>query len=113
MAPVTKGKKKRSKFVPPPPANTSSISMSQEAGPSKIHIDPPQQDSELEPLEESQLCCVCKQWCPPRARNNESLKFINWGQCQFCGHWVHLKFCTKEVALRRNVAFLCIHCKED
>ena len=122
QAASTKGKGKgkgKAKFIPPPPRIPESVEqpVSPVAGPSKVgptSAEAPvdQTDTELDPLSPEDMCCVCKLYSPIDLKNSPFIKIVNWGQCSVCGHWVHLKFCTKEVALRRNSTFLCIHCKE-
>ena len=93
---------------------------SQIAGPSGVNasraVRVPIQESESddsEPLEtrEDEKCCVCKEFTPEAVRKSDVLIFTQWAQCDVCGHWVHLKYCDKLVAIRRGVMFKCIHCR--
>jgi len=58
---------------------------------------------------ESEKCCVCKRFNVNKPNNDMILSIITWGQCDMegCGHWVHLKFCTKVRVLRRHDSFVC------
>ena len=67
------------------------------------------EDSEVV-IREEDKCCVCKEYTPEAVRKSSVLLFANWGQCEICQHWVHLKYCTKVVALRRGAVFKCVHC---
>ncbi|WAR25274.1 hypothetical protein MAR_010978 [Mya arenaria] len=64
------------------------------------------EDSEEVPAED--LCCICKRFSP--ATSAYQLDIVNWGQCDKCSHWTHLKYCTPVRCLRRDSEFLCPHC---
>lgn len=86
---------------------------SQEPGPSRIYIN---ENSELDTESESEVrveekCCVCKQFIPDEVRRSVSLIFTKLAQCDSCGHWIHLVYCTKVRVLRRGDSFHCMHCK--
>ncbi|MES9884138.1 MAG: hypothetical protein ABW185_25105 [Sedimenticola sp.] len=71
------------------------------------------EDSDMDiddPIPESDLCCVCKKFSPPNLNSRPYLKIVNWANCDKCGHWVHLSFCTPQSVIRRNDSFLCQHC---
>lgn len=59
---------------------------------------------------DSELCCVCHDWQPELFRTCKTLNFVSWGQCDFCGHWTHLKYCSNVSVLRRASVFRCPHC---
>lgn len=61
---------------------------------------------------DGELCCVCKKSTPAELRDCISIVFVKWGQCDVCGHWVHLQFCTKVRVLRRGSFFRCPHCPD-
>ena len=68
-------------------------------------------DEEFEDNDEK--CCVCSKRFPPQLRGCPNLVFVKWGQCDECGHWVHLIYCCTTRVLRRDSTFRCIHCPEE
>ena len=66
------------------------------------------------PLDESQnstdteedMCCVCHKRFPAALSGCTSLVIVKWGQCDQCGHWVHLRYCTSVSVLRRDSEFV-------
>ncbi|KAH3800495.1 hypothetical protein DPMN_154128 [Dreissena polymorpha] len=40
------------------------------------------------------MCCVCHKRFPEALRGCTSLVIVKCGQCDQCGHWVHLRFCS-------------------
>ena len=56
-------------------------------------------------------CCVCGRYEPEVMKHQSCLHLVNWAQCEDCTHWVHLKFCAPQKAIRRHTHFLCPHCK--
>ncbi|XP_060564988.1 uncharacterized protein LOC132724184 [Ruditapes philippinarum] len=87
---------------------------SPQPGPSCINLveNVSDTDSEIE-IDESELCCKCKKFTPVELLNRNFVKFTTWGQCESCGHWVHLIYCTSERVLRRGDHFVCPCCKEE
>ena len=67
-------------------------------------------DGEVD-IPEKDLCCACKKYTPDAVRHSVSLIFVQWAQCTTCGHWVHLKFCTKVRFVRKVDPFYCQHCQ--
>lgn len=61
---------------------------------------------------ESTDCCVCRKFSPPNLNDRPHLKIVTWVDCDKCGHWVHLTFCTTQRVIRRGDTFLCPHCIE-
>ena len=92
-----------------------------EPQPGTSHINLVQSDSDESDSEipEEELCCVCKCWAPPAARNNVYISFTKWVQCDgmkdgaLCKHWTHLGYCTDKRVIRRGETFLCIHCTNE
>lgn len=66
--------------------------------------------SSIDDHDEADNCCVCGSYSPPNLNDKPHLKIVNWGQCDECGHWVHLSFCHEKKVLRRGDRFLCVHC---
>lgn len=58
------------------------------------------------------LCCGCGQRQPEEFKNNTYIEFLNWGKCDFCEHWTHLKYCSPVKAIRRDTVFRCPHCMD-
>ncbi|XP_052778555.1 uncharacterized protein LOC128215995 [Mya arenaria] len=78
---------------------------------SGLNCQCPQSSSDSEDSEEvhaEDLCCICKRFSP--ATSAYHLDIVNWGQCDKCSHWTHLKYCTPVRCLRRDSEFLCPHC---
>jgi len=68
-------------------------------------------DSESESdTDDTETCCVCNKFSPANLDLKPHIKIVNWGQCDECGHWVHLSFCHTKSVLRRGDSFLCPHC---
>ena len=68
-------------------------------------------DSENEPPEDdNEVCCVCKCFYVPRKLRDGTLHITQWAQCDSCGHWVHLKYCTPVRVVRKNTEFKCECC---
>jgi len=42
-----------------------------------------------------------------------TIELVNWGQCDRCNHWIHLKYCSKVKVLRRNYSLYCPHCENE
>lgn len=92
---------------------------SQKPSTSGLHtnrVDNNDSDTDLSDTEhaydESQDCCVCKQFSPPNLNLRPYLKLVSWADCDRCGHWVHLGFCTKQYVVRLNDTFYCPHCQD-
>ncbi|KAK3100399.1 hypothetical protein FSP39_019286 [Pinctada imbricata] len=109
---TTKAPKKITKKIPKKSKNDNS----QIAGPSgmNLHVaNSSNQPDDSEPMEisEDEKCCRCGKFTPDEVRKSSVIIFTKWAQCDVCGHWVHLKYCDKLIAVRRGVEFKCIHCK--
>lgn len=52
-------------------------------------------------------CCGCGQHQPDDYKKNTYIKFLNWGKCDLCDHWTHLKYCSTVKAIRRDTVFCC------
>lgn len=94
----------------------STLNDSQTAGPSGAAVthkpwldDWNSEELDIE-IREEEKCCVCKNFTPDAVRQSSVLQFVKWGKCNACGHWVHLRYCTKTIAVRRGAEFKCIHC---
>ena len=77
------------------------------AGPSGINRV---QLVESDDSEDTYVCCTCKAFYPPKS-SRISCAIVNWGQCDSCGHWTHLAFCSSVTIIHNNAAFLCPHCE--
>ena len=75
----------------------------------KVHMieDSSEGDSERE----DEVCCVCQRWQPAELQSIPGIVFVQWGKCDFCSHWTHLKFCTEVRVLRTSSKFRCPHCQ--
>ncbi|XP_063952094.1 uncharacterized protein LOC129254701 [Lytechinus pictus] len=58
--------------------------------------------------DEDDQCCQCHRLSPPRERL-PGIIIVNWGKCDACSHWVHLKFCTPTESVKDS-DFLCPCC---
>jgi hypothetical protein len=63
-------------------------------------------------VSDEDLCCVCGKFTPEALNLAFTIEFVQWGQCDSCNHWTHLKYCTKVRFLRRDSQFLCPHCEK-
>ncbi|KAH3892979.1 hypothetical protein DPMN_017116 [Dreissena polymorpha] len=68
------------------------------------------ESDECSDVEDTEVCCVCERFSPEGLNDRPHLKIVNWGQCDKCGHWVHLSFCHEKAVLRRGDTFICPHC---
>ncbi|KAL4219711.1 hypothetical protein ACF0H5_022281 [Mactra antiquata] len=59
---------------------------------------------------DNDVCCVCNLFTPQEVYKSSSLIFVKWVECDECGHWVHLGFCTEVRVIRRGEKYLCPHC---
>lgn len=71
----------------------------------------PESEADEDIVEDADLCCICKKLSPPDLNKLPMLKIVNWAQCDSCGHWTHLAFCTQVRVVRRLSPFLCPHCE--
>lgn len=69
-------------------------------------------DSDPE-ISEEEKCCLCHKWESDELRGSVFITLVNWGKCDFCPHWTHLKTCSKVRVLRRDSVFRCPHCLTD
>ncbi|KAH3815397.1 hypothetical protein DPMN_143919 [Dreissena polymorpha] len=79
----------------------------------KLHANIVREDSDTEldtDTDDSENCHVCGQFNSTNLDTRPHIKIVNWGQCDECGHWVHLSFCHTKSVLRRGDSFLCPHC---
>ena len=100
---VKKPSKKRQKQIPQ--AGPTVID-SQEPGTSGVNKQHDSQDSDFE--DDGEVCCVCQKFRPPILM--QSLILFNWAQCDVCGHWVHLQYCSPVNNVGQNDKFSCPHC---
>ncbi|XP_053392052.1 uncharacterized protein LOC128554769 [Mercenaria mercenaria] len=63
-------------------------------------------DSDIDTeVSEEEKCCVCGNWEPDELKGSVYITLVNWGKCDFCEHWTHLKTCSKIRVLRRDSVF--------
>ena len=55
-------------------------------------------------------CCICGERYAPTAPKGV-LVIFDWGQCDVCSGWVHLKYCSKVQSLAPSDPFLCSKCQ--
>ncbi|XP_052809180.1 jerky protein homolog-like [Mya arenaria] len=60
---------------------------------------------------EEDLCCVCRKFSPEPMNVAFTIELVNWGECDKCGHWTHLKYCSQVKVIRRQDEFLCPCCE--
>jgi len=53
-------------------------------------------------INDDEKCCVCNLFTPTEARQSFSLIFTKRIKCDYCTHWVHLKYCSKQSVIRRG-----------
>ncbi|WAR29262.1 LOW QUALITY PROTEIN: hypothetical protein MAR_002830 [Mya arenaria] len=61
--------------------------------------------------EKEDLCCVCRKFSPEPMNVAFTIELVNWGECDKCGHWTHLKYCSQVKVVRRHDEFLCPCCE--
>lgn len=98
-------KKKKTATAPKP----TPVHLSPQPGPSTTHVV--DEDSLSISEDESDNCCVCRRVEPPALRDCVNLIIVKWAQCDRCGHWTHLRFCSEKNVVRRHAEFLCPHCQ--
>ena len=106
----SKSKVKREPVVEDESARPGTSGLSNRGGP--INLTTPE-DSEAESdisIDDEEKCCVCHKFEPEELKNHDEVYFVNWGECESCGHWTHLKFCCTTRVLRRGDVFRCPHC---
>ena len=71
-------------------------------------------DTDDEEIPEVELCCVCKQFNPNQIKLGVGVELSKLVQCDNYRrkHWTHLENCTELRAVRRNIKFYCMHCKD-
>lgn len=107
--PPSQSPKQPSVKLPCPLPSTSGINKQKKQNKSALPVDH-SSDTESD-MDESELCCVCGRFSPPNLDTRPHIKIISWGQCDLCGHWVHLSFCHKKNVVRRGDNFTCVHCQ--
>ena len=77
-------------------------------GPSHVMVSCDESDHS----DEQDVCCVCRKSSPPALREilYNRILFVKWAQCEKCGHWVHVKFCTDGADVRRTSSYICPCC---
>ena len=98
---------KTSKADLSPRPSTSGL-VSGKQGPLEVEdsIELSEEESDNEP------CCICNQHYPPQLKHVVSLTIINWAQCEACGHWTHLRYCSTVNVVRSKSKFRCPHCED-
>ena len=106
--PNGKGKKAKGKTAK---RKLSKERMSVTPGPSHYMVSSDDSENEVH-SENEDICCVCKKYSPAGLREvlYNRIMFVKWAQCQHCGHWVHVRFCTGGVDIRRTSCYFCPCC---
>ena len=52
------------------------------------------------------LCCVCHRISPENLNLEFAIEFAQWGQCETCSHWTHLKYCSNVSSAKRGSLLL-------
>ena len=94
--------------VAEPVASTSGTGLSKFSKPDQSVIN---SESDCDSTDESEKCCVCNKWEPAVLKLKPYVTFVQWGECDDCGHWCHLSFCVPERVIRRGDKFKCPHCR--
>ena len=58
-------------------------------------------------------CAVCGKWQPDALNLQLQIQLVTWGQCDECGCWVHLKFCSAIRELNDDDEFRCPRCENE
>ena len=102
-------KKPASKQTDPKPSTSG---LSNGGGPINLSPEDDDTDSSMSVADE-ELCCVCGKFEPDYVRQCTSVIFTKWAQCDVCGHWTHLIYCTDVRVVRRGSEFRCPHCPAE
>ena len=86
------------------------VAQSPQPGPSRIITSDTDSDNEVG---DTELCCQCKRYTPAEMSRCLSIVFAKWGQCDTCGHWTHLIYCSTVRVLRRSDVFTCPCCVQE
>jgi hypothetical protein len=70
-------------------------------------------DVEENDILDSDKCIVCRRQNVKDIGKLPYLTIVNWGFCDRCDGWVHLKFCSPVRVLRRNDTILCPSCSYE
>ena len=62
----------------------------------KLKFDNNDDESDLE--DEDEKCCICNRFSPPGLKDCNDI--VKWAECTKCGHWCHLKFCSRDFVLQ-------------
>ena len=91
----------------------TNINSSPQQGPSHINLiasDVSSSEDESESqMADKDECCVCKKFYA-RPVDVHKIAITNWAQCDICGHWVHLVYCTPVRVVRKETLFKCPCC---
>ncbi|KAH3817590.1 hypothetical protein DPMN_119129 [Dreissena polymorpha] len=109
--------------LPPSSVMSTAGTEKQKPTPVTFHISPTPNTSDLQQermdlsesdewsdVKDTEVCCVFERFPPERLNDRPHLKIVNLGQCDKCGHWVHLSFCPEKAVLRRGDTFIFPHC---
>ena len=55
--------------------------------------------------------CVYDFWEPKTRKTMRALTFVDWAKCDFCRHWIHLKFCAVVRYMDEYSEFRCFYCE--
>ena len=104
---MTKSQIETQKVFSEPRPSTSGTSK----GGKPIVLSQSSEDSEYESdIAEEEKCCVCHTYEAGYLKQCAYVSFVNWGKCDFCSHWTHLKSCSEVSVVRRGDVFRCPHC---
>ena len=67
------------------------------------------EDESESQMADKDICCVCKKFYA-RPVDVHKIAMTNWAQCDICGHWVHLVYCTPVRVVRKETPFKCPCC---
>ena len=60
-----------------------------------------------------EVCSVCGMWQPDGLNIELQLQLVTWGQCQQCGGWAHLNFCSSVRELTDEEEFRGPRCENE
>ena len=63
--------------------------------------------------DDHEVCIMCGQFRPEGLLLEAGLRFVDWGQCDNCSGWVHLRYCTPVQHLGPTDQFVCPRCNEE
>ena len=76
----------------------------------KVDMNEDFEDIDELPVVDNVPCCICGKLYAPNAPKGD-LVIFDWGQCDICSGWVHLRYCSDVRFLAPSDPFTCCKCQ--